>query len=68
MIRGLGVGAGLRHILTIASTSLHSLQHAPVVTAAGLEVERPWIADHVHTPAAQEFAANDTRKRPLIFV
>jgi hypothetical protein len=35
---------------------------------AGREVERPWITEHVHTPAAQEFAANATRKRPLIYV
>jgi hypothetical protein len=34
----------------------------------GRETTRPWIADHVHTPAAQEFAAGATRKRPLIFV
>lgn len=30
--------------------------------------ERPWIAEHIHTPAAQEFAAGATRKRPLIYV
>lgn len=35
---------------------------------AGRQVERPWIADFVHTPAAQDFAPNATRKRPLIFV
>ena len=36
--------------------------------APGLEQARPWIADNIHTPAAQHFAANDTRRRPLIYV
>lgn len=34
----------------------------------GLEVERPWIKEFVHTPAGQDFPAGVTRKRPLIFV
>ena len=35
---------------------------------AGREEERPWIADHVHTPAARDFPPGATRKRPLIYV
>ncbi|KAL4447245.1 hypothetical protein ABPG77_007278 [Micractinium sp. CCAP 211/92] len=34
----------------------------------GLEAERPWIANLVHTPAAQDFPPGATRKRPLIYV
>lgn len=34
----------------------------------GLQVERPWLADLIHTPAAADFPAGATRKRPLIFV
>ncbi|PSC72923.1 exostosin-like glycosyltransferase [Micractinium conductrix] len=34
----------------------------------GLEAARPWIRDFVHTPAAREFPAGATRKRPLIYV
>ncbi|KAL4426069.1 hypothetical protein ABPG77_007865 [Micractinium sp. CCAP 211/92] len=37
-------------------------------TQPGREEQRPWIAEHVHTPAAREFASGATRKRPLIFV
>jgi hypothetical protein len=35
---------------------------------AGREAERPWIAEHVRTPAAQDFPPGATRKRPLIYV
>ena len=35
---------------------------------AGREEERPWIAQHVHTPAARNFPPGATRKRPLIYV
>ncbi|KAL4452535.1 hypothetical protein ABPG75_008197 [Micractinium tetrahymenae] len=34
----------------------------------GREAQRPWIAEHVHTPAARDFPPGATRKRPLIFV
>lgn len=34
----------------------------------GLEQQRPWLAEHIHTPAAQRFPANATRMRPLIYV
>ncbi|RMZ55166.1 hypothetical protein APUTEX25_005444 [Auxenochlorella protothecoides] len=39
-----------------------------VEDSPGLEVERPWIADMVYTPATHEPAANATRLRPLIWV
>lgn len=42
--------------------------HAVVAAAAGREQERPWIADHVHTPAARDFPPGATRKRPLIYM
>ncbi|KAL4452533.1 hypothetical protein ABPG75_008195 [Micractinium tetrahymenae] len=34
----------------------------------GREAQRPWTAEHVHTPAARDFPPGATRKRPLIFV
>jgi hypothetical protein len=30
--------------------------------------QRPWLAENVHTPAAQRFPPGATRKRPLIYV
>lgn len=40
--------------------------NAPLVT--GLVKERPWIADHVAAPAAEDSKPGDSRKRPLIYV
>ncbi|KAL4438037.1 hypothetical protein ABPG77_004258 [Micractinium sp. CCAP 211/92] len=34
----------------------------------GLVKERPWIAEHVAAPAAEDPKPGDTRKRPLIYV
>ncbi|KAI3425325.1 hypothetical protein D9Q98_009089 [Chlorella vulgaris] len=37
-------------------------------SAPGREASRPWIAEHVHTPAAQDYPPQATRKHPLIYV
>ncbi|KAL4443960.1 hypothetical protein ABPG75_011697 [Micractinium tetrahymenae] len=34
----------------------------------GRQVQRPWIAQHVHTPAKRQFRRGETRLRPLIYV
>jgi hypothetical protein len=53
------------------STEMGSLCQTAVcipLPPAGREVQRPWIAEHVHTPAAQDFPPGATRKRPLIYM
>ena len=58
------------HKLATPASIAEALSRRGLVAAvgAGLEQERPWLADHIHTPAAQDFAPNATRKRPLIYV
>ena len=53
--------------------SLHALasrlsRNLVVCVCAGHEQLRPWIREHIHTPAAQDFPPGATRKRPLIYV
>ena len=60
-------GMPLLHFHTAAAGLLSGHNHAACAAAERL-IARPWLAEHVHTPAAQDFPAGATRKRPLIYV
>ncbi len=56
-------------ILCLAGWHGIDCAHQSAAVEPELPAELPaWVAEHVHTPAAADFPANATRKRPLIYV